>query len=150
MNYLDLISENLPFLKKELIVRFNYPGFHMWENCPIQDYFYLEHLHRHVFYWEITAKVTDSNREIEFIDLKDKFIDIIKNEWDYKTGRDVETIGKDYDYSININNALYFGSMSCEMIAEKTKKLIDNEIDIHITSVSVFEDNENGAKLTWA
>lgn len=127
---------------KKIIIKFNYPGFHYWKN---KKYKYLSYEHRHIFFWEITVVVKDSNREIEFIDFKDKIIDAIKNAYDYKTGRDLEESKHDYDF----NNCLYFGNMSCEMIAEATKMIIDEEFNIQVKSVSVLEDNENGAILEW-
>lgn len=132
-------------MTKELIVKFNMPGFHCWANAP-DEYAYLSALHRHIFFWEVKVLVIDSDREYEFIHLKDILTNIIKNQYDMKTGRLSEgtTVGYDLD------NALLFGSMSCEMIAEKTKELAEEALEgLKITEISVLEDDENGARLTW-
>lgn len=133
----------------KLIIKFNISGFHYWKNAP-NKYFYLRNLHRHLFHWEIVVKVTDADREIEFIDFNDKVQRLLKGEFNSLSGNIIVKEGIK-DLIILDSEALYFGSRSCEMIAQETYNLIKQKYnDIIIHSIAVIEDNENGAIKEWA
>jgi hypothetical protein len=100
---------------KQIIIKTQFEGFHQWLKAP-SDYTYLRNAHRHMFYIEARKTVTDSDREIEFIDLKRKVTNYCRVTYEGKI----------------------FG-FSCEHIAEHLLKQFDFD------SVQVMEDNENGA-----
>ncbi len=80
-------------MRKEIVVRLQYEGFHCWPDAPLQCRFLVDR-HRHVFHIECWKEVTENDREIEFIGFRHR-----------------------------IEQRLYpfvheFGKMSCEDIAE--------------------------------
>lgn len=106
-------------MKTTVVIKTQFTAVHRWSDCPIESVAFLRNPHRHVFY--VTMKFdTMSDREIEFIDMKDKVNWHLRNNYD---GRDL-------------------GTSSCETIASELLKTFDAEY------VSVFEDNENGAEVT--
>ncbi len=107
-------------MKKFIVVRLQFEAIHKWGKCPYEDVAFLRHPHRHIFYVEIKIPVTSSDREIEFIRFK----------------RDVSSFIQSHFHMKNL------GNMSCEMICER---IIDKFNFIH--TISVFEDNENGAVI---
>lgn len=100
---------------KLIIIRTQFEGFHKWSGAP-EEHKYLSNSHRHIFHVEARKMVTDSDREIEFIDLKRKLTNYCRVTYEDKV----------------------FG-YSCEHIAEHLLKHFDFD------SVQVMEDNENGA-----
>jgi len=126
-------------MKKFIKITFNIPGFHYWDNAP-DDFIYLKDNHRHIFYWTVLVNIEKDNREIEFIDLKDLSLESIKNCYLCSTFGDSQ---------------LDFGNYSCEIIAQKSKEIIEHSYfdvwnkKISIYSIEVTEDNENGALIIW-
>jgi hypothetical protein len=112
-------------MKKQVFCKLEIEGIHRWDGCDIPEVEYLKNDHRHLFFIKAIADVTHSNRCIEFIKLKHQIEDYVKIVY----WRD--------DYQ-----CCYFGSMSCEMIAEE---LINR---FNLSSCEVSEDDENGCILT--
>ena len=108
-------------MKKEIIINLDVEGFHYWEDAPLVVSF-LKDSHRHIFKIKVGIEVTDSNREKEF------FIE----QWHLK-----EWFGEAYGVPA------HFKSMSCEMIAEEVLEFIP-----YASWCEVWEDNENGARVT--
>lgn len=111
--------------KSKIIVKTSFRGFHFYPGAPIQvDY--LSHLHRHVFYVTVNIEVFDDDRELEFMMVQeqvDKFIATMKT---YQSP-----------------------ASSCEMMARRILTYLAVEYGHHREySVSIFEDNENGAEVT--
>ena len=100
---------------KQIIIKTQFEGFHLWAGAG-KKYEYLSHTHRHIFHVKARKSVTDSDREIEFIDLKRKLTNYCRVAYEDKVF-----------------------SYSCEHIAEHLLKQFDFD------SVQVMEDNENGA-----
>lgn len=103
-------------------VRFQVEGFHSWPEAPIGRA-YLRDRHRHLFYYEVSVELGHSDREIEFHDLKDFCLD----------------------------HALMgdMGRTSCEQMAEHLMRALMVEYPVRDLAVSVFEDGEVGATVTY-
>lgn len=97
-------------------------GVHHWPACPLEEVAYLRDLHRHMFHIKAYANVSHGDRDIEFIVLKHKILNWFYDGW--------------FDSELRLFN---FGSMSCEMIAER---LIE---EFNLSRCEVSEDGENGA-----
>ena len=110
---------------KEVFCSLNVEGIHRWDGCPIEEVKYLKDDHRHLFGIKCYVEVTHNDRDVEFIELKHKVHAYLKDK-----------------YYNNIKRIHYFGSMSCEMIAEE---LIN---EFNLSKCEVNEDNENGSILT--
>ena len=78
----------------QIIVKYQFPAIHCWENCNIKEVEYLKYPHRHLFYVEAIKNVTHDDRDIEIIMFKNKMEAYSKSRTNY-------------------------GSMSCEMIAQE-------------------------------
>ena len=103
---------------KYVVVKLQFEGIHRWENCHLDEVFFLKDYHRHIFHVELTKKVSHNDRDIEIIKLK----------------RDIlEYFG---------TQPVHLDNQSCEDIAEKLL------INFDACSVKVLEDNENGAFVT--
>lgn len=100
-------------------IKLQYEALHHWENADsIPEVSFLKHPHRHIFYIECTKRVSEDDRQIEFIILK----------------REVEKwLLEKYNHN--------FGGMSCEMIAREILTQFDFD------QVEVSEDRENGAMV---
>ena len=110
--------------KKLIIVQGQYEFSHRYAKAP-QEVAYLRNLHRHLFNYRVELEVFHDDRELEFILVKhdiDEYLSHRHQNWDEKT--------------------------SCEQMAEciglylQTKHGFERSL-----TVSVFEDNENGAKI---
>lgn len=108
-------------MKKSIIVRWSFEGFHHYDNAPSQVSF-LQFVHRHVFYCEAKIEVFHDDRELEFI--------IVKRHLSSKF------------------SGGYLGQKSCEMIAAEIISEIKKQYGgSRKVSVKVFEDNENGCEI---
>ena len=106
-------------MKTCIVIKTQFWATHHWPECPLINVDFLKYPHRHLFYVVIKKQVHHDDRQIEFIDFKNKIDEFIYENW---KGR-------------------FLKKMSCEMMA---KKLIETfEADF----VSVFEDDENGAEV---
>ena len=106
-------------MRKYIEVRVDVEGIHNWPDCNLPHVDYLKHLHRHTFIIQARMEVIDSNREIEFIDLKHKIKQYVGKRW--------------FDPAYGCCN---FGSMSCEHIATDLLDVFG------LCRCSVSEDNE--------
>lgn len=110
---------------KQIIVKLNVAGLHLWQNCHIEEVEYLKNLHRHLFYITCYKTVKHDDRDIEFIQLKQKIEKWI-NEKYYK----------------EFYGCCLFDKMSCEMIAVELINAFG------LDTCEVLEDNENGARIS--
>lgn len=105
---------------KNIIVNTKFSAIHSWPDCDIAEVDYLKNPHRHLFHVTMKAHVNHDNRHIEFIQLKNKINQFLRNTWEEKN----------------------LGRMSCEMMTTK----LYQEFPICFY-VRVMEDGENGAEL---
>ena len=117
------VSDNT-FVRQEVYCTFQIPGIHNWTNCPLEEVSYLRDPHRHMFHFKCHMIVDHDDRDCEFIMLKSRIMKWLKKK-----------------YWTKWDQAHVFGSMSCEMIAQK---LIDK---FDLCQCEVSEDGENGAIL---
>jgi len=90
------------------------------------DVSFLAHPHRHIFHFTVRITVNHTNRDIEFIQFK----------------RWLESLYGD--------GILHMDRQSCEMMAENLySKIIEKYPGSREISITVSEDGENGATLTW-
>ena len=92
-----------------------FEGFHRWVNAP-DDVSFLRDYHRHVFEVKLGIEVSNTDREIEFFQLKRKVDGFILDNYE----------GHQFEFS-------------CEQIAEVLLK------EFKANFVEVSEDGENGA-----
>ena len=112
-------------MKTYIIVRFSFEGFHFWKEAPIEVDF-LKKPHRHIFYCEVKLPVTHDDRQLEFIGVKWFLQNAIKDLYNFD-----------------------LGSRSCEMICKDLILAVQNRYGLNKDiTVSVYEDNENGALVT--
>ena len=116
-------------ITKLIWVTFQKEGIHCYPealtNPALQDVSFLGSPHRHIFHFTVKVEVKDSNREIEFIQLK----------------RWLEKLYTD--------DALQLNNKSCEMIAEDIINEVVNKYKCNFVEVTVSEDNENGATVIY-
>lgn len=118
----------------KIFVTVQIPGIHYWPGGQerSKNHQYLQYPHRHIFHIRVTKTVTHDNRDIEFLDFKDKVVLTITQEW-----------SKDWDTIPPGNKTLCdFRNMSCEMIADRLLYIMNAD------EVEVSEDGENGAIVT--
>lgn len=111
-------------MTKYIIIQTQFEAVHCWPECPFDDVAFLKNKHRHIFHVTMKIKVNHNDRDVEFIQAKRELTSWLRTFWE---GRDLE-------------------KMSCEDMAET---LINEFDDWPIFSVSVFEDNENGAEIVF-
>ncbi len=119
-------------VSKSIIVKLREEGYHRYPSAPPEVGF-LQHPHRHMFHIEAHIEVYDNDRELEFF-IVQKFLKI-------------HTMNFLIDHRIEPNN-----SFSCEDLAEYLVDQIGREYCKEVKrniSVSVFEDGENGARVTY-
>ncbi len=104
-------------LKKFIIITTDFIGWHYWAGAHGQ-FDYLSKKHRHKFVVKAYKEITHNNREIEFINFKQRVTEYLRHKYEYQE----------------------FPS-SCEDIAEDVLKFFG------CYSVEVLEDGENGALI---
>lgn len=104
-----------------IIVKTQFEWCHKWENAP-EPVKYLRDLHRHIFYVNSKIEVKHDDRELEFILVKHFINSVIS------------------DICHNCPQ-----TFSCEQIASYIKNKLLEKYGQRKISISVFEDNENGA-----
>lgn len=119
------MNNSIEVLTEEVYAHLEVEGVHWWADCPLEEVSYLKYPHRHIFHIDAYAYVSHSDRDIEFIVLKHKIADYLKEKYWDKTWK-----------------LLKFGGMSCEMIA---KELI---AEFNLYKCHVSEDGENGGIVT--
>lgn len=107
--------------KSYIVVRSSFQGLHSWPACPFPEKSFLKNAHRHVFHIEISLRVYE-DRQLEFFMVKDALEEILK---EYHN-RDM-------------------GSSSCEHLCDIIQYRLFQKGFNTVSSVSVFEDGENGA-----
>lgn len=107
-----------------IIVKLTIEGTHQWTDCNLSEVDYLRSEHRHIFHIQATKNVKHTDRDIEIIKLKHEIDSFLKKKFYNKNKR-----------------LCLFERRSCEDIAY----LIWDKFNCH--SVTVLEDNENGAEI---
>ena len=119
---------------RTIFVRFQKEGIHKYPAAATDpalatgdeyDVSFLATLHRHIFHFEVTIEVFHTNRDIEFIQFK---------RW------------LENQYSQNI---LALDYKSCEMMADDLYEVIATRYPERNIIISVSEDNENGATISY-
>ena len=114
--------------KRLIEVTFQKEGIHKYPAAltdpNLADVSFLGHPHRHIFHFRVRISVQHNDRDIEFIQFK----------------RWLESLYSDSTLELNFQ--------SCEMLAEALIGVISQRYNRSM-SVSVFEDNENGAYLEY-
>ncbi len=109
---------------KTIIVRGVFPFVHCYPGAP-EPVAYLRNPHRHLFNYEVEIQVHHSDRDLEFILVK-----------------------QDLDEFIRKNNSKWPVVESCETLAERLHIYLVNRYgDSRKLIVTVFEDNENGGRV---
>ena len=120
--------------KRQIWVTFQKEGIHLYpaaKDDPAlatggwDDVSFLGVAHRHIFHFRVAIEVQHNDRDIEFIQFK----------------RWLESLYSDGTLELN--------HRSCEMIAEELAQQINNKYPNRSITISVAEDNENGATLTF-
>ncbi len=109
---------------KMIWVTFQKKGFHRYPDAP-EDVSYLREVHRHIFKFKVGVEVTHDNRDIEF----HQFLNWLE-------GLFAESV-LNVDYK------------SCEMIANDIYAKIEEEFGALRCFISVAEDGECGAFMTY-
>lgn len=109
---------------KLIIVQGQYEFIHRYAQAP-QEVLYLRNPHRHMFHYRVELEVYHDDRELEFIMVKHEIEDYLsrrEQSWSEET--------------------------SCEQMAECIGLCLQAKYGFERSlTVSVFEDNENGAKI---
>lgn len=116
-------------VERQIWVTFQKEGIHKYPAAltdpRLKDVEFLGHPHRHIFHFRVGVSVVHNDRDIEFILFKRELKNLYAN----------GTMQMDYK--------------SCEMLAEELIEYIAKQYPDRKIEVSVSEDNENGATLTW-
>jgi len=89
------------------------------------DVGFLGYAHRHIFHFRVAIDVFHDDRDIEFIQFK-RWLEGLYN-----------------------NGTVELNHKSCEMIAEELAQVIHTKYPNRSITITVAEDNENGATLTF-
>jgi hypothetical protein len=108
--------------RKFIWITFQKEGVHSYMNAP-DDVSFLKNPHRHIFHFRVEIEVFHNEREVEFIMFK----------------RELECLYSD--------GVLQLNNKSCEMIAEEIENYILINYPYRRYSITVSEDNENGATI---
>jgi len=120
--------------QRQIWVTFQKEGIHLYPaaiNDPAlatggaDDVSFLGYAHRHIFHFRVAIDVFHDDRDIEFIQFK----------------RWLESLYSDGTIELN--------HKSCEMIAEELAQQIHTKYPNRSITITVAEDNENGATLTF-
>lgn len=114
---------------KMIWVTFQKEGIHCYPDAP-EGVEFLQHPHRHVFHFRVDIEVFHDDRDIEFILFK----------------RELQSLYEQVDSS---TPALQLDYKSCEMIADELASYIMEAYPNRKLTISVSEDNENGAICTY-
>lgn len=109
-----------------VLITFQLEGLHQFPKAGelFPDVYFLSNLHRHMFHFKLEKEVFHDDRDIEFLMFKREVIEYLNK------------------YYSSEHKCLHFSNMSCEMIA---KELL---LKFGCYSVEVWEDGENGAKIS--
>ena len=112
----------------DIFVTFKVEGLHHWPGAPARR-FYLRTPHRHQFGFRVETTVTHDDREIEFHDLRDQAMQMVRD------------VGPRYEFQM-----IDFGARSCEHIARELGAALEREYERSFV-VTVDEDGECGATV---
>jgi|TARA_B100001105_G_scaffold250114_1_gene237985 hypothetical protein len=124
----------IDIVQRQVWVTFQKEGVHLYpaaKDDPAlatggwDDVSFLGVAHRHIFHFRVAIDVFHDDRDIEFIQFK----------------RWLE--------SLYATDTLELNHRSCEMIAEELAQEIHNKYPNRSITISVAEDNENGATMTF-
>lgn len=105
-------------------VRTTFSGLHCWPDAPSGKHEHLRNLHRHLFHVSVFIEQKHDDRDIEFLDFKDKLNEELVS-WPF-----------------------ILGSKSCEMMASDIIVWVHaNYSSERKVTVEVSEDGENGARV---
>lgn len=114
---------------KTIWVTFQREGIHQYPQAltdpKLEDVSFLGYPHRHIFHFRVEIGVHYDDRDIEFIQFK----------------RELQSF---YDQGI-----LQLSNKSCEMICDDLARYILQKYPKRKLTISVSEDNENGATATY-
>lgn len=110
-------------MTKSIFVTTTFEALHHYPNAPAQVDF-LKFIHRHLFHVKLEIQVEGSDRELEFLIVRRWLISILPH------GEDL-------------------GAMSCEMIAEQILRDCQGKYGTRHVAVTVSEDGENGARVSY-
>ncbi len=114
--------------KRMIWVRFQREGIHKYPAAAtdpnLADVAFLANEHRHIFHFHVAIEVTHNDRDIEFIQFK----------------RWLEGL---YQGTLQLN------FKSCEMICDDLYEAIATRYPDRIVEITVSEDGENGATITY-
>lgn len=112
-----------------ITVSTSFEGFHKYTGAP-EEVSYLRDLHRHVFGVKVKMEVFHDDREVEFIMVKHRLDDFVKQ--------------------LPLAEKARESTMSCEMAAHAIIEFLTSCYGKNRTiSVSVDEDGENGCFVLW-
>ena len=127
-------SKMLTVSSRQIWVTFQKEGVHLYpaaKDDPAlatgdwDDVSFLGYAHRHIFHFRVAIDVFHDDRDIEFIQFK-RWLEGLYN-----------------------SNTLELNHRSCEMIAEELAQQINSKYPGRSITITVAEDNENGATLTF-
>ena len=140
-------------IKRQIKVSFQQEGVHKYPAALTDpnlatggwdDVSFLGYPHRHIFHFYVTIDVNHNDRDIEFIQFK-RWLQRL-----YTVQK--EQMGFEMNYPVRPSNSsvLELDYKSCEMIAEELIAVISERYPNRNIIVEVYEDNENGAILSYA
>lgn len=124
----------LPAFKSYLVIKTTFDCFHMWATAP-DEYKYFRHPHRHKFYVVLKVRVTELNRALEFLHVQQQLDNVCRDLFGFT------------DYANH--NRCSTRPYSCEQMAELIGKEIKRKYGYTVSSVEVYEDNENGGMIVF-
>lgn len=115
-------------MRTTIWVKFQKEGIHRYPEAAtdpkLESVSFLASPHRHIFHFRVEMEVFHDNRDVEFIMLK----------------RELEQLYAD--------NILQLNFQSCEMMARSLLKYLQDTYGTRYYSVTVSEDDENGATIS--
>ena len=124
----------LKVAQRQIWVTFQKEGIHLYPAAKDDpalatgdeyDVSFLGYAHRHIFHFKVAIDVFHDDRDIEFIQFK-RWLERLYSE-----------------------GTLVLNHKSCEMIAEELANTIHAKYPNRSITITVAEDNENGATLTF-
>lgn len=115
---------------KQITITTSFIGIHCWPNAP-ERRSYLRSPHRHLFNVRVSVSVQESDREIEYHDLKDQVIAMLP----------ASSVRQTDDTNPYLN-------FSCEHHAERIAAEVADMYPHRSISVTVDEDGECGSTIT--
>lgn len=127
--YLHLLTTET-LMMREVCATIKMVAFHSWPGAPA-DVNYLSHRHRHLLTVRVWCQAAHSDRAVEYHQLQ----------------RDLRTLLVSM-FPARQAGELELGNKSCEAVAEMLAQQ-GERLGGRITSVEVWEDDENGSRLTF-